>query len=67
MPDKYTVCGLLFASSLSVILAVLVLASLGVKVAYRIQLAPEAKLGIERQLFGPVVTSVKSPAFVPIS
>ena len=48
-------------------MAVLVPTSAGAKVAYSVQLAPEAKLGVDRQLFAPVVTRVKSAAFVPVT
>jgi len=52
VPDKYTVWGLLLASSFTTILAVLVSTSLGVNVTAIVQLAPAAKLGSPTQLFG---------------
>lgn len=62
VPDKYTVCGLLLASSSTTILAVLVPTSLGVKVTVIVQLVPAViAFGKRGQLF----VAAKSPAFVP--
>ena len=64
VPDRYTVCGLLLASSLSTIFAVLVPTSLGVNITVIEQLAPPASaFGLIGQLF----VWVKLAAFVPIT
>src|ERR1700751_470903 len=61
VPFKQTVCGLLGAVSPTTILAVslLPLAAVGLKLGYRLQLAPGARLEPAKHWLGPEVT-VKS-------
>ena len=61
LPDKETVCGLLDASSVTVILAVRLPAAVGLKVTLTVQFALAATLVPQ------VFVSEKSPPFAPVT